>query len=1310
PELPNGYVQGKAYIASFVEGSPADKNANPGAFEFDLTGIELKGAFLTVTANYSKAPAGTHNAEVLTSPFSAPVEVTFKPGSIESVGLTRIVPDTIVGNPTGDALGNWEPYTSVLGTSTFLIEGNTFADQTADQQRYVVALQPAAGGAPKLGEGFFTDAGAAYKGPINLSRQNGNPGRVAGDKRPGAVNFITGGEVSLHGFPEFTSDTRWGVNGIYSAENRFAAVQTFSLDPATLTQTSLTKAFDPVDGQNTATFEGNAPEVSRFGGELAALDNGNFVVVIDDRSNLIAPRRTATAAIITPTGQIIKGGFAIDGEVENQIWSNVAAHKGGFCVRFNATLHFFDNAGNLLGKVPQTTSGLSFDGGRGDGTRIAGHINSPYVFLAGKVSTENVVKVAVWDSRDRTFVTAADVSEGAFTGGFDRANLAVDALNRLVVSWVSQPAGYEMQQVAARVLAFNESTKTIASLTTSFLPFANAAPAGGIRTLQMSVSMTTKQILVAAKGEINLENKPELGATSPREVNFYTIISHPDPKDDPTPPAGAPPSTTPGQPEDNGLVGKTATFYINTPDTLNNANTESLGVAIASNGNVIIGWEDDGEALTDLEAVWTMFDNSGQSITPNTQITTLNPDFAGQTLTSKFLAYFRADKSAVAGRTSWGPKIHANLFGDGLGMGATSFELGIEVPELAAINVDAGGGGDFPSVQLLANEGQPVGIVTGLNDADAEPEGDVRIADWEFLANGNIVVVGESRQRDDLVNKYGGSTPANHAIYRIVSANGTEVKATALASATPDGNEIWHGAGVTKDGFAIRFAQGGRGTVRLFDNSGAPVGGNIDLGTVAKDEAAAGGGRGDSAGFHGNGNDAYVAINGSGNQVRLTVLNADGSLRYSRSVTDVPLKSVGRADAAITSSGQVFAVFSATYEGGPVAEDGSDVSVVMGRLFEAAGDPAGGTFYVSEKEVPTAKPLLARNPRVAWRGNTAVVAWESQNSGQTVDNNPVRVVAARFFTIGAPSEPLRIASITVSGGAVTLAWSGGEGPFLVQGAVDVRGPWFDLVTTTERSTTQAMITPTGFFRIVDKTTKTVKQFRAVLSGAAERPNPITTTATGMANISIEGSNVTYLVAYSGLTGPATAGHFHGPASATETAGVMLPFVALTPLSTAGVFGAVAVAMTDTVKTAMETGQAYANIHTAANGGGEIRGQVVPATFKVTLTGAAERPNPVTTTATGSGTLTLIGNQLIYNITYSGLSAAATAGHIHGPGTAEQAAGVLVPFPNVSGTSGTLTGALTLDATQLTALLDGLTYVNIHTSNNPGGEIRGQILP
>lgn len=60
----------------------------------------------------------------------------------------------------------------------------------------------------------------------------------------------------------------------------------------------------------------------------------------------------------------------------------------------------------------------------------------------------------------------------------------------------------------------------------------------------------------------------------------------------------------PGLPENNGLLPKTATFYVNAAaDDVNNNRTESLGVAIASNGNVLIGWEDDGAGISDTEAV-----------------------------------------------------------------------------------------------------------------------------------------------------------------------------------------------------------------------------------------------------------------------------------------------------------------------------------------------------------------------------------------------------------------------------------------------------------------------------------------------------------------------------------------------------------------------------------------------------------------------------------------------------------------------------------------------------------------------------------
>ena len=74
--------------------------------------------------------------------------------------------------------------------------------------------------------------------------------------------------------------------------------------------------------------------------------------------------------------------------------------------------------------------------------------------------------------------------------------------------------------------------------------------------------------------------------------------------------------------------------------------------------------------------------------------------------------------------------------------------------------------------------------------------------------------------------------------------------------------------------------------------------------------------------------------------------------------------------------------------------------------------------------------------------------------------------------------------------------------------------------------------------------------------------------------------------YAGLSGPATAGHFHGPASMGQNAGVVMPFAsAASPIE--GQQTLTAAQVDD-----LMAGKWYVNIHTAANPGGEIRGQVM----------------------------------------------------------------------------------------------------------------------
>ncbi|MBM3847432.1 MAG: hypothetical protein FJ405_14265, partial [Verrucomicrobia bacterium] len=267
------------------------------------------------------------------------------------------------------------------------------------------------------------------------------------------------------------------------------------------------------------------------------------------------------------------------------------------------------------------------------------------------------------------------------------------------------------------------------------------------------------------------------------------------------------------------------------------------------------------------------------------------------------------------------------------------------------------------------------------------------------MSDGNVVIVGESRQRPDLVDRFGGAASGNHATYRVLKRDGTEVKALTLASENAVVTEMWHGAAVINGGFAIRFAKAGRATIRIFNNDGTPRTGDIDLGNLAGSDLYARGGRGDGAGFDGNGKDAFAAVCTAQvtvgevqiNKPFVMVINADGTLRWARSAADdFENANSDRVDCAISEDGRVAVVFADSAYSAPAPS-----RLVAGRLFNRNGDPITGTFRVSEKETPDLATKESRHPRVAWRNNSIAVAWES---GNAPDAN-VRVVAARFFDL-----------------------------------------------------------------------------------------------------------------------------------------------------------------------------------------------------------------------------------------------------------------------------------------------------------------------
>ena len=108
-----------------------------------------------------------------------------------------------------------------------------------------------------------------------------------------------------------------------------------------------------------------------------------------------------------------------------------------------------------------------------------------------------------------------------------------------------------------------------------------------------------------------------------------------------------------------------------------------------------------------------------------------------------------------------------------------------------------------------------------------------------------------------------------------------------------------------------------------------------------------------------------------------------------------------------------------------------------------------------------------------------------------------------------------------------------------------------------------------------------------LTGAQEVP-PVTTSGTGTADTTFDKSTnvLTWTVTYSGLSGPLTAGHFHGPAAAGANAGVVVPFTGDLSSPIRGKATLTAAQAAD-----LTAGRWYVNLHTAKNPGGEIRGQV-----------------------------------------------------------------------------------------------------------------------
>ena len=298
----------------------------------------------------------------------------------------------------------------------------------------------------------------------------------------------------------------------------------------------------------------------------------------------------------------------------------------------------------------------------------------------------------------------------------------------------------------------------------------------------------------------------------------------------------------------------------------------------------------------------------------------------------------------------------------------------------------------------------------------------------------------------------------------------------------------------------------------------------------------------------------------------------------------------------------------------------------------------------------------------------------------------------RFFSDGAQLTSSQITSFDAQGlyfNVHSTAHPGGE----------IRSQIVPSSTTFVTDTGNPVVTGTGG-------AATSNNFSALLSGDQEVP-ATTTNASGYGTIVLDpvAKSISGVLVTNGIAG--TAAHIHnglpgvaGPVVFPLAGGPTVWTLAATPI-------------TDAQIADLKAGAYYLNVHSTAAPGGELRGRLNQQLRFAALNGTNEVP-AVATSASGIGVLALnpTTNKVSGFAITSGITA--TAAHIHEavPGVA---GGVIVPLTQTAAGSGIWIVASTepkavLTAAQAASFNAGNLYFNVHSSANPGGEIRGQIVP
>lgn len=229
--------------------------------------------------------------------------------------------------------------------------------------------------------------------------------------------------------------------------------------------------------------------------------------------------------------------------------------------------------------------------------------------------------------------------------------------------------------------------------------------------------------------------------------------------------------------------------------------------------------------------------------------------------------------------------------------------------------------------------------------------------------------------------------------------------------------------------------------------------------------------------------------------------------------------------------------------------------------------------------------------------------------------------------------------------------------------------------------------------------------------ADQQTENVVSDGTGSAALTLTDAGLVYRVTVDSLSGEITNAHFHN--AAAGEGGPVVRTLSFEGNTTSGLWSRNdAEPLTDDLVREILAGKIYVNIHTAANGSGEIRGQVLPNSGTSLSAELTTAQAAVEGDGSGTATFNLKGDEVEFEITVTGLTGDITVAHIHAGPAGNGGPPVRTLTDDFVGNtaSGVWRSSDTepLTAERIQALVDGGLYVNIHTVANGPGEVRGQI--